>query len=55
MTTPTDRRIAQLKLQYNTAAEGFARLGLKWGKVWMPSVEDLDRAIQEVERELEPG
>lgn len=48
MTTPTDRRIAALRKQYATAAEGFAQLGLKWGKVWMPSVEDLDQAIQKV-------
>ncbi len=54
MTTPTDRRIAALRRQYDTAAEGFTDNELKRAGPWMPTFEELDRAIQAVEQELEP-
>ena len=47
MTTPR-RRVQLLKQRFSTPAEGFAYNSLRWNKPWMPTWEDLDRAIEEV-------
>ncbi len=41
------RRIQLLQQRFATAAEGFAYNALPWAAPWMPTWEDLDRAIEE--------
>ena len=53
--TTTARRIQLLRQRFATPAHGFAYNALPWGKAWMPTWEDLDRAIETaVEMEVMP-
>ena len=50
--TAAARRIELLKQRFATPSAGYAYNSLIWGKRWMPTWEDLDRAIEAVETEV---